>query len=48
MGMIDDLKEGCYATMKRRAEDREVESLDAKNLPEGRELMMMMNVNTNN
>jgi hypothetical protein len=42
MGMIDDLKEGSYACMKRRAEDRELESLDAKDLPWDRELMMIM------
>ena len=27
MGMIDDLKEGCYVTMKRKAKDREIERL---------------------
>ena len=32
--MIDDLKEGSYESMKRRAEDREkVEGLAAKDLP---------------
>ena len=34
LGMIDDLKEGSYESMKRRAEDREVwRVLAAKDLP---------------
>jgi len=41
MGMIDDLKDGMYAEMKSRAEDRVMEGFEAENLPVGRELMMM-------
>jgi len=40
IGIIDDLKEGSYVRIKRRAEDSGVEMLDAGDLPEGRELMM--------
>jgi hypothetical protein len=37
MSMIDDLKEGSYTEMKRRAEDRDklvsMEDMDTKDLP---------------
>ena len=39
MGVIDDLLDERYGDMKRKAENRE--NLEAKDLPLGRELMMM-------
>src|SRR6478609_9650886 len=42
MGMIDDVLDETYGDMKRKAENRELENLEAKDLPLGRELMMMM------
>jgi len=36
--MISDLKEGSYINMKRRAEERSMEGLGAKDLPKGREI----------
>ena len=39
--MKDDLMEGSFAKMKRRAEGRE-ERMGAKDQPEGRPLIMMM------
>src|SRR6476619_8129788 len=42
-GMIDDVLDEPYGDMKRKAENRENwENLEAKNLPFGREVMMMM------
>ena len=42
MDMIDDVLDETYVDMKRKAENRELENLEAKDLPLGRELMMMM------
>src|SRR6476619_2704025 len=43
MGMLDDVLDETYGDMKRKAENRENwENLEAKNLPFGREVMMMM------
>src|SRR6478609_590531 len=39
MDMIDDVLDETYADMKRKAENRELENLEAKDLPLGRELM---------
>ena len=41
IGMIDDVLDETYGDMKRKAENRELESLVAKDLPLGRELMMI-------
>ena len=40
--MIDDVLDETYGDMKRKAENREFENLEAKDLPLGRELMMMV------
>ena len=42
MGMIDDVLDETYGDIKRKAENRELENLEAKDLPLGRVLMMMM------
>src|SRR6476469_9439716 len=41
MGMIDDVLDETYGDIKRKAENRELENLEAKDLPLGRELMLM-------
>ena len=43
MYMINELGE-TYGDMKRKAENRELENLEAKGLPLGRELMMMISI----
>ena len=40
MGLIDDVLDETYGDMKRKAENRELENLEAKDLPLGRELKM--------
>ena len=43
--MIDDLMEGSYVSMEEGGGQRRVEELAAKDLPKGRELMMMIYIN---